>query len=100
MKRLIPAASVLLLFLTLGSSKAHAQRSGSLQVTAQVVDSRAAWSGLESARSLAADWAQDPAHSSETQTTYAQISMISTAPLESAGRPEPQLEIRVDYLRN
>jgi hypothetical protein len=69
-------------------------------VTAQVVDSRAAWSGLESAKNLAVEWTQDPAHSIETQTEYARIWMVPAAQLDENGRPERQVEIRVDYLRN
>lgn len=100
MKRLAPTAITFALFLTLGTTKAWSQHSGSLQATAQVVDSRAAVSGMESAQNLAARWAQDPTRTASTETRYAQISLAPRSILSDTGRPETRLEIRVEYLRN
>ena len=100
MKRLAPTLISLALFLTLGTTKAWSQHSGSMQATAQVVDSRAAVSGLESAQNLAAHWARDPTQSAGTETRYAQISLIPRSTLSDKGRQETRLEIRVEYLRN
>jgi hypothetical protein len=98
-KRLALTSFAIVLFLTLGSTKARAQHSGSMQATAQVVDTRVAFSGLESAQGLAARWALDPTPSATIATQYARISLVRTLPSADA-RPEAGLEIRVDYLRN
>jgi len=98
-KRLAPTLVVLVLFLTLGSAKAWSQRNGSMQVTAQVVDTRAAASGLESAQNLAASWTLDPTRTAGIATRYAQVSLVSPV-LSVEARPESRLEIRVEFLRN
>lgn len=99
MKRLASTLLVLVLFLTVGTTKGWSQRSGSLQATAQVVDTRAAMSGLESAQDLAAAWAVNPTHVTSIATQYAQVSLTSDLPSGDA-RPEPRLQVRVDFLRN
>jgi len=98
-KRLASTLVALVLFLTLGSAKAWSQHNGSMQVTAQVVDTRVAASGLESAQNLAASWTLDPTRTAGIATRYAQVSLVSPI-LSGEARRESGLEIRVDYLRN
>jgi hypothetical protein len=98
-KRFASSPLALMLFLTLGSTKAWAQHTGSLQATAQVVDTRAAVSGLESAQYLAANWVLDPTRTAGIATRYSLVSLVRTLP-SAAARPESVLQIRVDYLRN
>ena len=100
MNRRISGLVAGLVFLTLGSRNAHAQRTSSLQVIAQVVDSRAAWSGLESARELAASWTADSTRAATIEAGYAQVSLAHTALPPTEARPETLLALRIDYLRN
>jgi hypothetical protein len=97
MKRIVAFFAIAAGLMTLGSTEAAAQRSGSLQATAQVVDTRSSWDDLNSARSLAASWAK--ASSATSSTTLAQVSMIVKPADERAAEPA-RAEITISYLRN
>lgn len=99
MKRFSFSLVAVALFLTLGASTASAQRSGSMQATAQVIDTRAAVSGLNSAHDLATSWTADPTRTA-VDTGIVQVSLLPRAARPEAGRPESELEIQVNYLRN
>ncbi|MEO8294341.1 MAG: hypothetical protein ABI613_02420 [Gemmatimonadota bacterium] len=79
------------------STEASAQRSGSLQATAQVVDTRESWTDLKSARSMAASWQITSAAIS--QTNLAQVSMV-VLPAWSPAEESPKAEITINYIRN
>jgi 2-methylcitrate dehydratase PrpD len=99
-KRLASTLFAVVLFLTLGSTSTWAQRTGSVQATATVVDSRAAMSGLTAAQNLASSWSAAPSRTADLDTGFAQVSLRSRSVAREEGRPESELEIRVDYLRN
>lgn len=83
------------------SREAQAQRSGSLQATAQVVDTRESWSGLNSASQLAAQW-QGPLDAGRTiETAFAHVSTsVDRAARAEDGTAAGTLTITIQYLHN
>jgi hypothetical protein len=91
---------VLLLVVTglcLSAQVAEAQRSGSLQATARVVDTRQSLNGLLSAYTVAALLAQGQG-SAPVESAVAHVS-VDRRPHEEADRPRTA-SITINYLRN
>lgn len=99
---------IVLLFVIAGggllatAGEARAQRSGSLQVTANVVDSRESWNGLSSMQDLSAKLILDNQSAATVETSLSQITMaitpVGTEPRE-LDRPR-QARVTIQYLRN
>ena len=83
--------------LCLSAQSAEAQRSGSLQATAKVVDTRQSLTGLLSAYTVAALLAQGQG-SAPVESAVAQVS-VDRPPQGEADRPRTA-SITINYLRN
>lgn len=100
MKRVVLKFVIALGVICLSSQSAEAQRSGSMQVTAQVVDTRESWNGLQSARSVASQLASGTQSSATVETSLTHVNV------EMAARNEEQLDrprtasVTINYLRN
>jgi hypothetical protein len=82
------------------SSVAEAQRSGTMQVTARVLDTRESWGGLNFARTVTTDLAKSPTQSQATvETVLANVS-VQVARREAAFDRPRIASITINYLRN
>jgi hypothetical protein len=85
---------------SLTSQAAEAQRSGSMQATARVVDTREGLTGLQSARALASRLTSGQQLAATVETSLSQVSV------DFAGRVEGTLDrprtasVTINYLRN
>jgi hypothetical protein len=83
--------------------KAEAQRSGTMQVTARVVDTRDSWNGLTAARNLASSTNLDRQSSATVETSLTKVSIQYASPpsrtVEPADRPR-EARVTIQYLRN
>jgi len=96
--------SVVLLFvisllgLSLTARDAEAQRSGTLQAIARVVDTRQSLSGLESAHTVASLLARGRKPAATVETSLSQVTVrVDPTPLADRLRPAT---IIINYLRN
>ena len=85
--------------LCLFSQTAAAQRSGSLQATARVVDSRGATSGLNAAHHLVGRLASTPQTLATVETVLAQVAIRLEPGESSLDRPR-KAHVTIHYLRN
>jgi hypothetical protein len=85
---------------SLTSQSAEAQRSGSMQATATVLDTRESLNGLHSARSVASQLALGSQSSATVETSLTHVNV------ELAARSEERLDrprtasVTINYLRN
>ena len=82
------------------SRPAHAQRSGTMQVTARVLDTRDSWAGLQSAHAIAGDLARSAAQTPvtvETALTHVSVQVARRDP--TVDRPRASA-VTINYLRN
>jgi hypothetical protein len=99
-KRVVLKFVIALGVISLSSRSAEAQRSGSMQVTAQVLDTRESWNGLQSARSVASQLASGSQSSATVETSLTHVNV------EVPARNEEQLDrprtasVTINYLRN
>ena len=99
MKRIVLLFGIAIGIATGASAPAHAQRSGSLQVTAHVVDTRESWAGLTSARNLASHLANFGSSSqADVSTPLANISIQLAAGAGALDRPR-RAAVTINYLR-
>ena len=99
MKRIVRLFVIVIGTAIATSVSAHAQRSGSMQVTARVVDTRESWAGLNSARTVASRLANSTSQSNATvETALAQVSVQLTNRGEMLDRPRAA-SITINYLR-
>lgn len=90
--------------LVFSTGEARAQRSGSLQATAQVVDAGESWTALNSASQLASRWPGGRFESRTIETSLSQIYVV-VEPGRDPARPEAadlaeSFSITIQYLRN
>ena len=80
---------------------AKAQNRGTMQVTATVLDSRAAFAALQAARTMTNDWvAARPPHT-QNVSTVAQVSVTPRTETREDGRPRvAALVVTIDYAKN
>jgi hypothetical protein len=101
-KRIVLLFAIAVAGLSAAASNAHAQRSGSLQVSARVVDSRESWSGLQSVQTTAAQLIAQRQTAATVATSFSQISVV----MEPAALSSKELErprrgyVTINYLRN
>lgn len=103
MKRVVLLFVIAVLVISLRSPAAEAQRSGSMQATARVVDTRDSWAGLQSARDMASRLAggQQSTASVETSLSRVSVEIRSAAPGASLAESRPRrAEVTIQYLRN
>jgi hypothetical protein len=82
------------------SRPAHAQRSGTMQVTARVLDTRDSWGGLRSAHAAIADLARFPTQAPVTvETALASVSIQVANRDAVLDRPRAG-SVTINYLRN
>jgi hypothetical protein len=99
-KRVVLLFVIALVGLGLTSQVAQAQRSGSMQATARVLDTREGWTGLQSARDVASRLAGGQQSAATVETSLTQVTV------DWAARPEGTLErprtasVTINYLRN
>ena len=99
MKRVVLLFVSALMGVALTTQAAEAQRSGSLQVTARVVDARESWSGLHSAQAAAADLIRRRQIGATVETSLANISIQMPPNSATPDRPR-RASITINYLRN
>lgn len=103
MKRVVLLFVIAVSVLSLTSTSAEAQRSGSMQATARVVDTREAQAGLQSAREMASRLAQGQQSPASVETSLSRVSVEIRPALPGttmgAGRPR-RAEVTIQYLRN
>jgi hypothetical protein len=97
-KRVVLLFVSLVAGLSLTGKAAQAQQSGSMQVTARVVDTREGWSGLNSARGLAASLDRHQSRAT-VETSLASVSLEMKPSGEYPDRPRTA-SIVINYLRN
>jgi hypothetical protein len=102
-KRIVSLFGIVALIALASPRFAAAQRSGSLQATALVVDTREAFSDLASAQRLAASWEGG----SEGSTVEGSLTKISITALRSEPAQEIEssvspsyLQVTIQYLKN
>lgn len=98
MKSIVLLFVIPLIGLSLSARDADAQRSGTLQATARVVNTRQSLSGLESAHAVASQLARGEQPPATVETSFAQVA-VRIAPRSIADRPRPA-SITINYLRN
>ena len=82
------------------SRPAHAQRSGTMQVTARVLDTRDSWAGLRSAHAVAVNLARSTAQIPVTvQTALTNVSVQVARWDPTLDRPRAGA-VTINYLRN
>lgn len=100
MKRIVLLFVIAIGVVTVSSPAAHAQRSGTMQVTARVLDTRDTWAGLNSARIAAEDLANSFSQSTVTvETALANVS-VQVANRETAFDRPRAASVTINYLRN
>ena len=99
MKRIVLLFVIVVIGSSLTSQEAEAQRSGSLQVTARVVDTRDSWAGLESGRAVATGLAKGQQSSVTVETSLSQVSVDMRNQPETLDRPRTA-SVTINYLRN
>ena len=99
MKRIVLLFGIVIGIATAASAPAHAQRSGSLQVTAHVVDTRESWAGLTSARNVVSQLANFGSSSpADANTALANISIQLAYVAGALDRPRAAA-VTINYLR-
>ena len=103
MKRIVLLFVIGMVGLGFTAEKAEAQRSGSMQATARVVDTRSSWSSLSSARDLASGLVKHQQSPATVETSLSHVSMV-VEPVASAsdrgvGQPR-RAQLTIQYLRN
>jgi hypothetical protein len=98
-KRVVLLFIIPLIGVGLGSQAAEAQRSGSLQATARVLDTRDSWVGLQSARTVASILVRTPQSSATVETPMTNVSIDIGPRTDRLDRPRT-VSITINYLRN
>ena len=99
MKRIVLLFVIAIGIASAASVPAHAQRSGSLQVTARVLDTRESWAGLTYARTVVSQLASRAGQSNATvETTQANISIRLAHGGGTVDRPRAAA-VTINYLR-
>jgi hypothetical protein len=99
-KRIVLLLVIAIVVATATSRSAQAQRSGTMQVTARVLDTRDSWTGLRSAHAAAAHLANTSAQTSVTvETTLANVSVRVAGADSTLDRPRAG-SVTINYLRN
>ena len=99
MKRIVLLFVIAIAAITATSREARAQRSGTMQVTARVLDTRDTWAGLNSARDVAAGLASSPWSTATVETALANVSVRLTPRETILDRPRAA-SVTINYLRN
>ena len=99
MKRVVLLFVIVVIGTSLTSRSAEAQRSGSLQVTARVLDTRDSRAGLESARAVVNRLADAPQTSATVETSLTQVSVQVLNRPDDFDRPRTAT-VTINYLRN
>lgn len=104
MKRVVLLIVIPLIGVGLNSQAAEAQRSGSVQATARVLDTRDSWASLQSARTVASMVIRTPQSSATVETPLTHLSIDVGTPdvgtrTDQVDRPRT-VSISINYLRN
>lgn len=98
-KRVVLLFVSVVIGVSLTSQSAEAQRSGSLQVSARVIDTRESWSGFESARAAVTALVQRRQPGATVETSLANVSIRMPSVAGTLDRPRTA-SITINYLRN
>jgi hypothetical protein len=100
MKRVVLLFVIGVITLSLSSLAAEAQRSGSMQATARVVETREGWAGLQVAREATLGLANGQQSSATVSTALSRISVhLPVRPEDPPGQPRTAF-VTINYLRN
>jgi hypothetical protein len=98
MKRVVQLFVIPFIGITLLAGSADAQRSGSMQATARVLDTREPVAGLHSAHTVASRLARRGESRGTVETSLTRVSVELAAPTQ-ADRPRIA-SVTINYLRN
>ena len=99
MKRVVLLLVIPLIGVALSGRAAEAQRSGSLQATARVLDTRDGWAGLQSARAVASLLLYQRQSRATVETPLTNVSIDDGDRSDVLDRP-CTVSITINYLRN